>query len=178
MKQRRKPISQRPIARILVIWVFTVVGLIVMALLLRGLSIDRLATAFTAAAVIGLLNALLWPFLSRILLPFAVFTGGLLFLVLNGVIIWLAAQFVEGIEVANVWTGTLTALGVTGVNVILSTLLTIDDDASYYRNVINKRIRKSKHVEETDLPCIFFLEIDGLAMRCWREPWNRAMLRR
>lgn len=191
MKPRRRPISQRPLIRILIIWVITVIGLIVMALLLNGLQIDRLATAFVAAAAIGLFNALLWPFLSRILLPFAVFTGGLLFLVLNGFIIWLAAQFVDGFEVANVFTGTITAIGVTAVNVILSTLLTIDDDASFYRNVINKRIRRSKHVEETDVPGIFFLEIDGLAkpvlekamalgytptMQRWMEEGSHALL--
>jgi hypothetical protein len=65
--------------------------------------------------------------------------------------------------VNNLWTATAAALGVTGVNVILSTLLTIDDDGSYYRNVINKHITRSKHVEKTDVPAVFFLEIDGLA---------------
>jgi uncharacterized membrane protein YvlD (DUF360 family) len=137
-----------------------------MAWLLNGLTItptDAIGTAFIAAAVIGLLNALLWPILSRVLLPFAVFTGGLLFLILNGFIVWLAAQIVPGFEIDSLWTAVWAALGVTAVNVILSTLLTLDDDASYYRNVINKRIRRSKKVVETDVPGVFFLEIDGLA---------------
>ena len=115
-----------------------------MAILLKGLVIDRLSTAIFAVAFIGLLNALLWPLLSRILLPFAVFTGGLLFLVLNGVMSWLASLIIDGFEVNSLWTATITALGVTAVNVILSTLLTIDDDGSYYRNVINKRIDFNK----------------------------------
>jgi uncharacterized membrane protein YvlD (DUF360 family) len=148
----------------LIIWVISVIGLLVMDLILDGLTIDTVGTAFIAAAAIGLLNALLWPFLSRVLLPFAVFTGGLLFLVLNGVIVWLAGQIVPGFHVdALFWTGIWAALGITAVNVILSTLLTLDDDASYYRNVINKRIRRSKKVVETDVPGVFFLEIDGLA---------------
>ncbi|UCG24242.1 MAG: phage holin family protein [Chloroflexota bacterium] len=165
MKEHRRSLSRHPVVRILIIWVISVIGLIVMDLILDGLTIDSVGTAFMAAAAIGLLNALLWPFLSRVLLPFAVFTGGLLFLVLNGVIVWLAGQIVPGFNVDNLfWTGIWTALGITAVNVILSTLLTLDDDASYYRNVINKRIRRSKNVVETDVPGVFFLEIDGLAM--------------
>jgi putative membrane protein len=163
MKERRESRSRHPVVRILIIGIFEVIGLILMALILNGLTIDGLSTAIIAVAFIGLLNALLWPLLSRILLPFAVFTGGLLFLVLNGVIIWLASQFVDGFAVNSVWTATVAALGITAVNVILSTLLTIDDDGSYFRNVINKRMRRSKDVVETDVPGVFFLEIDGLA---------------
>ena len=162
MKKRRSW-SRHPVVRILVIGVFEVIGLILMSFLLSGLSIDRLSTAIIAVAFIALLNALLWPFISRIFLPFAVFTGGLLFLVLNGVMIWLASLIVDGFEVNNLWTATIAAFGITAVNVILSTLLTIDDDGSYYRNVINKRMRKQKDVIETDVPGILFLEIDGLA---------------
>jgi uncharacterized membrane protein YvlD (DUF360 family) len=163
MNNHKRPLSQHPIVRILIIGIFEVIGLVLMAILLNGLTIDRLGVAIVAVAFIGLLNALLWPILSRILLPFAVFTGGLLFLVLNGVMIWLASLFVDGFEVNNLWTAIITALGVTAINVILSTLFTIDDDGSYYRNVIARRMRKQGKVIETDVPGVFFLEIDGLA---------------
>ncbi len=163
MKSRKRPLSKHPFIRILIIGVFEVIGLVLMALLLNGLFIGRLRTAVVAVALIGLLNALLWPILSRILLPFAVFTGGLFFLVLNGAIILLASQFIDGFEVNSIWTATVTALGITAINVILSTLFTIDDDGSYYRNVIARRMRKQGKVVETNVPGIFFLEIDGLA---------------
>jgi uncharacterized membrane protein YvlD (DUF360 family) len=163
MEKRKIPLAQNPIIRILIIGTFEVIGLLLMAILLDGLIIARLGIAVVAVAIIGLLNALLWPILSRILLPFAVFTGGLLFLVLNGAIIWLASQFIDGFEVNNLWTATITALGVTAINVILSTLFTIDDDSSYYRNVIARRMRKQGKAVETDVPGVFFLEIDGLA---------------
>ena len=71
MKTRKTPLAQHPVVRILVIGIFEVIGLVVMALLLDGLTIARLGTAILAVALIGLLNALLWPILSRILLPFA-----------------------------------------------------------------------------------------------------------
>jgi uncharacterized membrane protein YvlD (DUF360 family) len=163
MKTRTQSLGRQPIVRVLIIGIFEVIGLVLMALLLDGLEIDRLGTAIAAVAIIGLLNALLWPILSRILLPFAVFTGGLLFLVLNGVIILLASQFIDGFHVDGIWTATIASLGITAINVILSTLFTIDDDGSYYRNVVARRMRKQGKVEETDVPGVFFLEIDGLA---------------
>jgi len=164
MKNRKTSIARHPIVRILIIGIFEVIGLLVMAWLLDGLVIARLGTAIVAVALIGLLNALLWPFLSRILLPFAVFTGGLFFLVLNGVILWLASEFIPGFQVDSLWTAVLTSLGITAINVILSTLFTIDDDGSYYRNVIARRMRKQGKIEQTDVPAVFFLEIDGLAL--------------
>jgi putative membrane protein len=163
MQKSRRSIARNPIVRVLIIGVFEVIGLIVMALLLNGLKINTVGTAIVAVIAIGLLNALLWPILSRIFLPFAVFTAGLFFLVLNGVIIWLASLLIDGFEVDRLWTAIVTSIGITAINVILSTLFTIDDDGSYYRNVIRRRMRRRGEIEETDVPGVFFLEIDGLA---------------
>ena len=163
MKERRQPLSRRPVIRILIIWVIQALALVILTFLISGLKVDRLLTAFSAAAVIGLLNAVLWPLLSFILLPFAVLTLGLLSLVLNGAFIWLAGQLVEGFYVENLWTAILAALGLTLINTIASALLTIDDDNSWTRNVVRRRMKRRAKPEETDVPGVLFLEIDGLA---------------
>lgn len=159
----RTPLLKRPVVRLLVIWIIEALALIFMAWLLNGLTISRGTTALLAAAVIGLLNALLWPLLSYIILPFAVLTLGLASLILNGVIIMLAAALVPGFEINDLWTAVLTALGLTAINAILSSLLTIDDDNSWYRNVVKRRIKRTVKPEEINIPGILFLEIDGLA---------------
>ena len=164
MKTGRRSLMRHPVARILIIGVIEVVGLLIMAWLLDGLVIENAGAAILAVAVIGLLNALLWPILSRIFLPFAVFTAGLFFLFLNGFILWLASEIVDGFTIDKIfWTAIWASIGITAINVILSTLLTIDDEGSYYRNVIRKRMRKQGKVVETDVPGVFFLEIDGLS---------------
>jgi putative membrane protein len=163
MRRHKQPLATHPAIRILIIWVIQALALLALTFLLSGLWVDDLVVAFIAAAVIGLLNALLWPLLSYILLPFAVLTLGLLTLVLNGAVIWLAGQIVDGFYVDNLGTAILAALGLTLINTIASALLTIDDDNSWTRNVVRRRMKRMAKPEETDVPGVLFLEIDGLA---------------
>jgi putative membrane protein len=163
MKKRRQSLSRHPITRILVIWVIEALALVILTFLISGLRVDSLVTAFVAAAAIGLLNAVLWPMLSYVLLPFAVLTLGLLALVLNGAIVWLAGLLVPGFQVDNLLTAILAAVGLTAINTIASALLTIDDDNSWYRNVVRRRAKRIAKPEETDVPGVLFLEIDGMA---------------
>ena len=163
MKTRSKPKERKPWIRIVLIWAIESFALVLMSFILDGLQIDSVGTAIVAAAVIGLLNALLWPLLSYIILPFALLTLGIAALFLNGVIIYLAGQLIDGFTVATVGTAVWVAIGLTAINAIMSSLLTIDDDTSYYRNVIRRRAKRNKEYIETDEPGIIFLEIDGLA---------------
>lgn len=163
MKTKPKPFFKSPIIRIIIIWIVQAFALILMTAVLKGLYIDNVATAFVAAAVIGLLNALLWPILSYLILPFAVLTLGLASLVLNGVILYISALLVDGFHVEGLWTAVWATLGMAAINAIISSILTIDDDNSYYRNVVRRRAKSMAKPEETDVPGIFFLEIDGLA---------------
>lgn len=163
MKTKPRPKSRKPVWRILVIWAIESLALFLMSLILDGFQLNGFGAAVIAAALIGLLNALLWPILSYIILPFAVLTLGIAALILNGVIIYLAGELSASFEVASVGTAIWIALGLTAVNAIASSLLTIDDDNSYYRNVVKRRAKQIGKPEETHIPGIIFLEIDGLA---------------
>ena len=154
--------TRHPVVRVLVVWVIQVMALLVMDLFLPGLQIDSLAAAVAAVAVIGLLNAFLWPIMSYVTLPFTVLTLGLFSLVLNGLLVDLAGTFVPGFDVAGIAVGILVTLGMTAVNAVTSSLLTIDDENAYYRNVI-RRVAQSSRPGRTAIPGFLFLEIDGLA---------------
>ena len=84
VKRNRRALVAHPVTRILIIWVIQTLALLALTFLLSGLRVDSIGVALIAAAVIGLLNAFLWPLLSHVLLPFAVLTLGLLALVVNG----------------------------------------------------------------------------------------------
>jgi putative membrane protein len=162
LKQKRSWV-QRSIIRIVVIWIIETLALVFLDFVMAGLQVEGVASAFAAVAMIGLLNALLWPILSYLILPFAVLTLGLAALALNGVIIMLAASLVSGFTVSGLGAAIWAALGLTAVNTIASSLLTIDDDSSWYRNVVRRRVNRMARPEKTDVPGFLFLEIDGLA---------------
>src|SRR3989304_8230585 len=135
---------QKVVGRSLVIWLLGTVGLVVAALLLPGLQIENLRSAAAAVLTSSILNALLWPALSRVLLPFMVYTLGLVTLLLNAVIFGLAANLLPGIHYENGWTLLGAVVIMSAITMGLSTLLTIDDEAPYYGNVILRAARATR----------------------------------
>ncbi len=164
MEKHRIPLVKRPVVRVLIIWLIQTVALLIMAWLMDSVSIERALTALAVTAVIGLLNAVLWPILSYFLVPFAVLTLGIGALLLNGLVVWLASLIVPGFTLVNFWSAFWLALGMAAINIVLSTLLTIDDDNSWSRNQVKRRMKRLEKPEPTDVPGIFFLEIDGLSL--------------
>ena len=147
----QRPSTWQAIKRVLVIWGISAVALIIMSFLLNGVQIESLRVAIVGAAFIGLLNALLWPLLSFILVPFAVITLGFAALLMNGLVVWFAAQLVDGFSIDGFWTAFWVALGMSAINIIISSLLTIDDDSSWYRNQVKRRMKRTAdpEVQET-----------------------------
>jgi uncharacterized membrane protein YvlD (DUF360 family) len=158
----RRLSGRRAIFRVLVVWLTTAVALYVFAAILDDVSVSGWGAALGGAAWIGILNALVWPLLIRFALPVTVLTIGLGGLVLNGLVVWLASEVVEGFVVSSLWAGIVLTICLTVFNTLVTSLLAIDDDDFYYRNVI-KRQAKRRGLVTSDVPALVFLEIDGLA---------------
>ena len=94
---------------ILIRLIITTIAVLITDLLLRGVSLgdmsetNGLLTALLTAAVLGLLNAVLKPLLVFFTLPVTVMTLGLFLLVINGVIVLIAAKLVPSFHVKNFW---------------------------------------------------------------------------
>lgn len=80
----------------LAVWLVTAISLVIMSSLSLGIEVKNFSSSLVAALVIGLLNAVLRPVLGFLFFPVTFLTLGLFALVLNGAMIWLAAQFVDG----------------------------------------------------------------------------------
>ncbi len=163
------------IQRTVILWLGGVFGFMLIAYLDVGLKVNSWETAFVVVALLGILNALFWPILSRIFLPFMVFTVGVGSLLLNGFLIWIISNFVPGITIGGPAL-ILTPLGITLITTTLSSILTLDDDASYYRTVLRRRIKESKGQEFKKKPGIIFLEIDGLSEKILGEAIERGLM--
>ena len=153
------------VGRVLVTWAINTGALMLLAWVLPGFSIESWAGGLALAALLGLLNALVWPLLLRIALPLAVITLGLGVLVLNGVFVWLASDALSDyVSIDGLWSGIVVAIGLTLVNNLVTLFLGIDDEDLYYRQVIRRQARRKGYAAApSDVPGVLFLEIDGLA---------------
>ena len=87
-------------------------------------------------------------------------------------VVWLVGELASGVTIHGVATGVVVAIAITAVNTLATSLLAIDDDDFYFRNVIRRQARRSG-TAASSVPAIYFLEIDGLAhgvlMRALRD---------
>ena len=156
--------GRRAVLRVIAVWIVTAATLVVLASIMERFTVDGDGAALVAAAAIGLVNALVWPLVIRIALPFTVLTLGLGVLLLNGAVVLLVSKLDTGITVDGLGAGIVVAIGITLVNSLATALLAIDDDDFYYRNVIRREARRHAATSaDSDVPGVYFLEIDGLA---------------
>jgi uncharacterized membrane protein YvlD (DUF360 family) len=155
--------------------------LLLLSELLAGFTLDGAGAAIATAALVGVLNALVWPLLARFALPLSVLTLGLGALALNAVVVVFAIDVVPGASVDGFWSGLVVTVGMAALTALLSALLAIDEDESWYRNVVRRQARRRGDRIESEVPGVVFLEIDGLALdvlkRALRDGTAPAMAR-
>ena len=137
--------------------------------LLPGLTVTSAGAALAAAALFGLINALVWPVFAYLALPIAVLTLGLAAIVLNGAAVAVVAYLLPGIDVHDWGTAILVALVLALANTMLTGLLTLDDEDVYYRRIIRRAARRVRPEGASDIPGVVFIQIDGLGLAVLRR---------
>ncbi|MFL5832960.1 MAG: phage holin family protein [Solirubrobacterales bacterium] len=155
--------SLKTVRRGALVLLLDAVILMLLSELLDGFVLDGARSALGAAALIGLLNALVWPALARFALPLTVLTLGLAALVLNGLLVTIAIDLLPGAHVAGVFEGTVITIVMAAATAAVYALLAIDEDHSWHRQVVRRQARRRKDVVASEVPGVLFLEIDGLA---------------
>ncbi|HTR89643.1 MAG TPA: phage holin family protein [Solirubrobacteraceae bacterium] len=148
---------------------FAVQALVLLALaeLLPGLERLSLHAALLAVVAIALLNALLWPILTRLALPLTIVTFGLGSLLLSSGVVALAFHLVDG-KTPSFWTDLAIAFALALVNTILAPVLDVEGDASQLR-VVRRRARHARGRNRGGVPGVILFEIDGLGEGILRE---------
>ena len=157
------------VRRGLVTWIIEAAALWALHVLLPGVHIRNLQVDAMAVLLIGALNALVRP----IVLLFAENLGLVVFLmltlVLNAVMVSLVAWALPGFYVDSAWTAFVLAFGLAVLNTLVSGLLGINDDDSFYRNVTRWLERRRAPQTGIDEPGTIFIQVDGLAERIFRQ---------
>lgn len=84
-------------------WLVSALALWLTSQIVRGVEIHGLFPLLFAAVTIGILNAVVRPFILLLTLPLNVLTLGLFTLVVNAAMLKLAAEVVKGFEVHGFW---------------------------------------------------------------------------
>lgn len=109
--------------RILLVWLVNTLALIAVAYLMPSITVSSFGAALIAALVLGLVNAIVRPVLVLLTLPVTILTLGLFIFVLNGLLFWMVASWLEGFNVAGFWSGVLGAILFSLVSWLLSALV-------------------------------------------------------
>ena len=89
--------------RLLLIWLVNALSLLAVAYLLPSVSVASFYVAVITAFLLAIVNTVIRPVLVLITLPINILTLGLFTLVINGLLFWFVASFVEGFHVAGFW---------------------------------------------------------------------------
>lgn len=108
---------------LIVHWLISAASLIIVAYLMPGIEIRGLGTALIAPLVIGLVNATIGFILKILTLPLTILTLGLFWLIINALMLQLAAVLVPGFYVSGFWSAFFGAIILSLVNMILRSLV-------------------------------------------------------
>ncbi len=121
---------------LLVRWLLLTISIILTSYLVSGIVVTSFFSAFFAAAVLGILNALFRPILLIITLPINILTLGLFTFVINALLLKMASGLVPGFYVHGFWAAVFGSLIISLVSWVLSSFV---DDRARIRYIDLKR---------------------------------------
>ena len=139
---------------------------------LGGISIPNFTTAFLVIILLSLVNAILWPILSYFSLRFIVLTLGFGTFLIDGVLLYFISLFIPGVYISGISLFSVPLL-IGLISSLVSLVLNIDDDNSYYHNILEKEI-KAIYSKPNDKEGFIFLEIDGLSYNTLKTPLEKG----
>ena len=92
--------------RLLVRWLINAVSLLIVAYFVSGFEVHGIGAALIAAAIFGVVNATLGLFLKVITFPLTILSFGLFLIVINAILLKMAASVTPGFAV-HTWTAAL-----------------------------------------------------------------------
>jgi len=106
----------------LIHWLLSGVALLIVAKILPGIQVESFGAALIAALVIGFVGATVGLILKVVLLPFILLTLGIVYFLINGLMLKLASELVPGFRVDGCLTAVFGSILLTFVDYILSRL--------------------------------------------------------
>lgn len=109
--------------QLLIIWLINACALLAVPYLMHSIRVENFSAALISALLLGLVNTLIRPLLVVLTLPATVLSLGLFIFVINGLMFWMVAHWVDGFHVSGFWSAVGGALLYSVISWALSVLL-------------------------------------------------------
>ena len=116
---------------LLIRWLINAGALWLIAFMIKGIEVQSVLAALVAAAVLGIINAILRPIFIVLTLPINILTLGLFTFLLNGFMLYLTSALVRGFDVHGFWAPVFGALILSIVSALTTAFL--GDDGRFQR---------------------------------------------
>jgi len=103
-------------------WAISATSIAIVAYLFPGIELRGVGSALLAPIIIGLINATIGFILKIITLPISILSFGLFFLIINALMLQLAAAIIPGFYVAGFWSAFFGAIVLSIVSTMLRSL--------------------------------------------------------
>lgn len=160
----------RLLIRFLVVWFVDTISLLITAWVISGITITPVngtpvfVVATAAALLLGIVNLLIRPLILLLAVPLGWVVIFLIGFIINGLVLMITSALLPGFEVNGLWVAFIGGLFLSMVNTILLALLDIDDDESFYANLVKRQAARQAEIEEGEnTRGVVMLEIDGLS---------------
>lgn len=160
----------RLVLRFLVVWFVDTLSLLITTWVFSGITLNPVQdlsiffTATAAALLLGIVNLLIRPLILLLAVPFGWIVIFLLGFIINAITLVITSALLPGLEVDGLWAAFLGGLFLSLINTILTTLFNIDDEESFYDNLVKRQAAKQRTgTEDSHTRGVVMLEIDGLS---------------
>ena len=109
---------------LLIRWLTITVAVLILPKLFSGVRVDDIGSALLAAAILGILNALVRPLLILLTLPLTLVTLGFFVLVINALLFMFVGSIVPGFHVDSFWWAFIASIVVSLISWIVSNMVT------------------------------------------------------
>lgn len=114
--------------RLLVHWLLSAIAIIIVSNFVPGFRVSGIVAALFAAVVIGFINGTLGFFLKIVTFPFTIITFGIFLLVINALMLRVAAYIVPGFSVDGFGAAFWGALALAVLNMIIRWIMKDGDE--------------------------------------------------
>jgi putative membrane protein len=108
---------------ILLKWLINTLALLITAYVVKGIQVRGITPLVLAAALLGILNALIRPIFLILTLPINILTLGLFTFIINGAMLWFVSLIIKGFVIQGFWPAVIGALIISLVSWFFNWLL-------------------------------------------------------